>query len=106
MLENARIKAVMLGFGDHGEPTLWITCEQGSTVQGYGGIDLRAVDFAKMLLALLRVCGAREWDHLKGKYVRIERDKNEAIARLGHIINDDWLEWREFVNQRTPGDAK
>lgn len=94
--ENARIKAVFLGIEDHGIPAINITFEQGAAVQGTGCYDLRGMDFAGALQALLRVCGAREWDHLKGKYVRIARDGG-MITRFGHIINDDWFWFTDHV---------
>jgi hypothetical protein len=103
--ENARIKATKLGMDDF-MPTVWIDCEYRGMCESYGGIDLRLLNFAKLLPALLLVCGAVEWEHVKGKYVRIERDKDGAIARLGHIVHDDWFQWQEFAIESTPGDAK
>jgi hypothetical protein len=82
-IENARIKDAHLGADG-----VCITVSQPSGDQGTGMIPL-AED---TILTMLLVGGVREWDNLKGKYVRIERNGEGRIVRLGHIINEDWLE--------------
>ena len=94
---NYKIVDAFLGMQDH-QPVIGIALEQGKSVETFGPFSLHGLDMGRVLPILLRVCGARQWDQLKGKPVRVESDVN-GVAAICHIVNDDRLTYSEMVNR-------
>lgn len=67
--------------------------------QPFGGYDLRHKSYGiSLLMEVLRVVGVDHWGQLEGSLVRIERCEG-AITRIGHIVEDKWLNIEEFAHR-------
>jgi len=97
MILNAKISSTMLGPEDHGIPSFSVTCDQGGTVQGFGGYDLRHPAHQTLIFELLSAVGVRTWEDLPGTFVRIDR-KDGRIKRIGHIVEDTWLDMDKRIS--------
>lgn len=86
---NAKISGTMLGFEDHGVFTCLLFLDFGGVSQGFGGYYLSY--HTDMLEQILKVVGVSTWEELKGKYLRVERDRS-IIKRIGHITEDRWYQ--------------
>lgn len=112
MLKNARIKSTMLGREDHGIMTfmIYIEFDKGTTC-GLGGwaLDeynpttktrLFKIESMELLSKILDVVGVERWEDLPGKYIRFEdRGWGSTIDKIGNIIEDKWLDLREFFEE-------
>lgn len=102
---NARIESTMLGIEDHGIMTFMITLKYGdsSSCQGYGGYAFdsynketkKRVGSAfgiEAIRSLLEAVGVTNWEDLKGKYVRVQREEGWSgkIYSVGHIVEPKW----------------
>ena len=92
---NARLREAILEMNGP-YPDMRFLFEYAGASQGYGPFALRAVDFARFLTDMLRVCGAREWAHLKGKPVRVRIDEAGLIAAVGNFVDDDWVAVNDY----------
>lgn len=65
----------------------------GETIhQAFGGICMNRTDYIKEILDVFDVSC---WEDLKGQYARIVRDDEGNIIKIGHIINDEWFEYKK-----------
>ena len=88
---NGRIKEAIIEMVGP-VPMIRFTLEfRGGCGQGYGPFDLNFLDFGRLLPVLLRVTGARNWDGLKGRYVRVRRDGAGMVEAIGALVEDDWV---------------
>jgi len=99
--ENAIIEDTFLGIEDHGIFTYVIHLDYGGSGQGAGMISLDGYNektkkrtgwdgAVPMLRSILDVIGARSWEELKGKHVRVKHDWDH-VYEIGHIIKDKWV---------------
>lgn len=109
-IENAEITNTLLGYADR--PALIFSIElKGVNWTGhYGERVLDNYDQNKnkripdqyamdIIPEILKVVGVKTWEELKGKYVRVECDpSNRTINKIGHLIDDIWLDLDEFFN--------
>lgn len=97
MKGNAKIKSVQLGYEDHGLLTCFLTLEQDSTCQGFGGWRLDAPKGKHSIFGtfwikrILDTVGVMEWSDLKGKFVRVAGEEFGLIDGIGHIVEDRWF---------------
>lgn len=82
--ELARIESTTLGVEDHGIFTAVIHVSYGGRRQGIGCHNLSEVA-GKYIPAMLNVCGADEWEKLRGKtiYVLFEPEDKNYYRPLG-----------------------
>jgi hypothetical protein len=102
---NGKIHSTMLGIEDHGIMTFFVNIDFGGSGQGFGGyaLDGKAgqVGHSKSIQAIrkiLQTVDVTQWEDLKGKYVRVRKDKEYGgtIKAIGHIIEDKWFDIGEF----------
>jgi hypothetical protein len=89
---NAKITGTMLGFEDHGIFTCFVFLDYGHTSQGFGGYYLSY--HTEMIEEILKTVGVSTWEELKGKFLRVERNRY-TIVKIGHITEDKWYQPRQ-----------
>ena len=108
-IKNAIIKSTTLGIEDHGIMTFYLGLNYGCIYQSAGGYSLdtpikKDGVFLKrigtafgmcLIIEVLRVVGANDWENLKGKHIRVKADSTSVYA-IGNIITDDWLDFKTF----------
>lgn len=93
----------------------WVFVEYESGGQGFGGFvlggypDTRAGHHdeqtniaAEWIVSVMRAADVEDWDHLKGRSIRVRREGgfNGVILGIGHITkNDRWFMARERFAQ-------
>lgn len=97
-IQNAKISGTMLGIEDHGIFTSFVYLETDGGGIGVGGYVLGGKSGIEYLKEILNVVGVEKWEDLKGKYCRVEFEDNRA-KRIGNIIEDKWLDQKEFFKQ-------
>jgi len=105
-IKNALIESTMLGWEDHGILTAYVTLNYGGSGQAFGGwaLDNPVKDASDKFIGrfgtaegmqfverTMKAIGATSWEKLKGLHCRVEVIDGR-IARIGHIIRDDWFE--------------
>ena len=106
MKGNAKIKRTQLGFEDHGILTCWLQLEQEGSGQGFGGYRLDAPKDGDSALGsfwikrILEVVGARNWEDLVGKYIRVEGEECGIILGIGHIVENKWFYPSKEIKER------
>ena len=102
---NGKIHSTMLGIEDHGIMTFFINVDFDGGGQGFGGyaLDGKAgkVGHSKSIQAIrqiLQTVDVMKWEDLKGKYVRIRKEKEYGgpIKAIGHIMENRWFDIEEF----------
>lgn len=104
---NAVIVGASLSMEDHGLLSGWVQLSYGSGGQGFGGYCLGKPDepmaaphCAAWIMGVLRAAGVENWDHLKGRAVRVRREWTKVHA-IGHIVEDDrWFTPDEVFRAR------
>lgn len=101
---NARIEDTFLGREDHGILTFTIGLNTDRYMCQYGGfsLDRTASDGTheyypaglEAISKLIEVVGARSWEDLRGRLVRIAVSDRSVVA-IGHILHDAWVDMRE-----------
>ena len=108
MKGNAKIIKTMLGYEDHGIMTCYLTLEQQSSGQGFGGYGLdsapkkdkngnRSGDRQPSIYCgfwvqrILNTVGVSKWEDLKNKFVRVDGERFGSIKGIGHITEDRWF---------------
>jgi len=92
-IKNAVIEDTMLGFEDHGIPTLSLVFDFGDGAhQGSVGYHLGGIYMEQQVLGILKTLDVRNWESLKGQRVRIKRLEgwNGKITAVGHFMKDEW----------------
>lgn len=105
-IENARIRATMLGYEDHGILTGGITVEGSGWGVTLGGFRLDSppdntpnVACGKFIKSVLRTVGVEKWEDLPGKFIRVETaGAGSTVTKFGHLIEDKWCDLREVFN--------
>jgi hypothetical protein len=103
--KNAKITSTMLGLEGHGIMTFFLYLDYEGSVQGAGGYSLISSDIHKdknafgiaIIKEILKVVGVDKWEDLKGEYVRVKASSNEVSA-IGHILENKWLNFKEFAD--------
>lgn len=97
--KNAIITRIKITNEDHGILSIWIYLDFGNCTQGFGGYSLfKTNSHAKdtkgytghFIDRCLSIGGVKCWDDLKGKTIRVRRDKG-LIKEIGHIVNNSWF---------------
>lgn len=76
----AKIESTFLGFEDHGVLTATLHCNYGGSAQGVGGFVMSTRNQStgrveahpaagEFVIGILRACGVRQWEHLKGRTI-------------------------------------
>lgn len=104
-IQNAIIKSTTLGYEDHNIMTVWLHLDFGGTGQSFGGYALDEyvkakdtriphVSFAAWVKGIIDAVGVRNWEELKDKHIRVEREDgwNGKITRIGHFLEDKWFD--------------
>jgi hypothetical protein len=117
MIQNARIRRTTLGYEDHGILTFMLILEWPGAGVGFGGYALdrpernednvtirRGSAFGmEAIRSVLEVVGVEKWEDLPGQPVRIDGGGwGEKVARIGHIMEDKWLDLSELAKVYTP----
>lgn len=114
-IKNALIEGTSLGYEDHGILTCSLHLTYGGSGQSFGGYALdtwrgprnsegRRVGTAygtEFIARVLATVGVMSWEHLKGKYVRVDAEFTK-IHRIGHIIEDKWFDPDELRAEEPP----
>lgn len=90
--------------------SVWLHLELGTGGgQGFGGYSLfllkssanheqsKKANYAGIFISrVMEIAGVDNWDHLKGKTIRIRKEDNfSSIEEIGHIVKDDWFNPKE-----------
>lgn len=104
-LRNAQIDTVALGYEDHGLLTCILTLKYGKNlVQGFGGHilmsnDNKGGDFGMLYIkSILDTVGVKRWEDLRGKYVRVQAEKDKVQA-IGNILEEKWFNPTELAEE-------
>lgn len=111
-LQNALIKATMLGIEDHGILSFMIHLDFGGTGQGYGGWCLDDLDptdkhhriqtpmTGELVQGVITVIGVTKWEDLPGKHCRIKRAAgyHGTILAIGHFMKDQWFSFQSVAD--------
>jgi hypothetical protein len=99
-LENAIIEYAEINNDDHGLLTAWIRLKYKSCNQGFGGYALYLPVGCRhhkleslaghFIWRVMEIAGVTEWSKLKGRTIRVRRNRGK-VWEIGHIINDDWF---------------
>lgn len=115
MIKNARIRSTMFGRENRGIMTfmtfmIYIEFDKSMTC-GIGGWTLDEyspttktrlfkTESMEVISKILDVVGVDKWEDLPGKYIRFEdRGWGSTIDKIGNIIEDKWLDLREFFEE-------
>lgn len=66
-------------------------------------LDKRVCNASSMevISDILDVVGVKQWEDLPGKYIRIEDNGwGSSITKIGNIIEDKWIDFKEFFENR------
>lgn len=109
MIKNAKIRSTMLGREDHGIMTFMLYIDfDGYATCGVGGYALDQYDpnskirvfnakSMEVISKILDIVGVNSWEELPGKYIRFEDDERGSyITKIGNIIEDKWIDFKEF----------
>lgn len=117
-IRNAVITGTMLGREDHDIMTFMLYVESGAYSVGIGGYALDesgplvngritrkySTKSFELISRILEVVGVRRWEDLKGKYLRFEDPGlGQTVKRIGNILTDDWLDFKEFFSDGDDG---
>ena len=92
MAQTAIIRSTHLGPEDHGILTAFLNLEGDGWAQGFGGYDLRAEgECVKWIDGILKALEIESWEKLPRTPIRIEREGNARIVRIGHFYKDKWF---------------
>lgn len=105
---NAEITDTFLGIEDHGIMSFNIQTMSDGCGQGFGGYGLDQHNKitkkrdgwgggVMMLRGILETIGVSKWEDLKGKFCRVRAIPFGRIVAVGHIINDKWFVFDEFI---------
>ena len=106
-IENAKITGVSISMADHACLVFKIFLEDsiGYAVLGNykNGTGLLNGNYwegnGSAVVAMMKIMdtvGVEKWEHLDGKYCRVEYDEQGNVERIGHIIRNKWFNVREF----------
>ena len=102
-IQNARITRTMLGCLDDGPFSFCIMVEYGrSSGQGFGPYCIRGETGAGAIEGILNAVGVGDWEKLAGKIVRVKTEGDEwgYIRAIGHALDDEWFDTREYWPQK------
>ena len=117
-IKNAQIISTMLGREDHGVMTFMIFVRFDKGIQcGIGGYSLDSYDkilkkrmfkaeSMEVISKILDVVGVNEWEKLNGSYIRIKDNGwGSTIDEIGNLMEDKWLNFKEFFEVRKGEDS-
>ena len=84
---NAVVLTASLELDDHGVLRATLECRG----MGWGVVQPVPVTRIKELFETLSI---RSWDRLKGSYLRLVWDEHEWVSKIGHIVDDTWMQLR------------
>ena len=109
---NAEITGTYLGIEGHGILTAFLHCEFDDYAQSFGGYALDTYDAEKkrrvghsvgseFINRVLETAGVENWEKLKGKHIRVDREKgwNGKIVGIGHITKNKWFYPERLVEE-------
>lgn len=106
---NAQIKSTSLGYGDHSIFSFYLVLDlqggAGVTVGGY--VMDKYVEAKKerigteygmnVIKRILEVVGVRNWEELKGKYIRVENcGLGSRVTKIGNLMKEEWIDFDTF----------
>lgn len=111
-IKNAKITSTSLGYEDHGILTFGLCLDiSGGGGVIYGGFALDGYDKEKKkrvcdaksmecITEIMNVVGVKNWEDLKGKYIRIQTNGwGSTIDTIGNLMEDKWFNIREFFGK-------
>lgn len=110
-IENVEITNTFLGYEDHGILTFLIGiqgCSGGVHIGGYAldsyskekGEKIAYSKSMQVVTEILKVVGVRNWESLKGQYIRVETHGfGQKVTKIGHLIEDRWFDFEEFFKE-------
>lgn len=109
---NAQIEDVTLGYEEHGILTFWLTlniaggggcCYGGIVLDNYDPVTGKRIPTAKAfecLTEIMHVVGVKNWEDLKGKYIRIKEDcLRRKVDAIGNLMEDKWFSLDDFFEE-------
>lgn len=105
---NAQITDVTLGYEDHNILTFGLTIQFGCSGCVYGGVALDGYDKEQgeripsakgmqCLTEIMKVVGVRNWEDLKGKYIRVvDAGLGHSLDTIGNLMEDKWFSLEKF----------
>ena len=98
-ITNGQITETMFGWESHGILMLHVGLSIDGIHTGLGQYNLGQPNHfcQEFLQQLLRVAGVSEYEKVRMKYVRVERDGNRVVG-IGHITKDIWLKPKELYD--------
>ena len=114
LIENAIIKKARLTASEYSGLSAWLELDLGSSLcQSFGPYIIYSTNvengvqniFAGVFIKrCLDIVDANDWSQMVGKPIRIKNDKHNGIIReIGHIVNDDWFNPVDEMNQLCKG---
>jgi len=106
---NAMIEQAELGFNEKDIFTFIITLDTAGKKRYFGGIRLDTYDERRnrcvgtalgldMIMQLMRVAGARTWDEMVGRHVRVKKTATRVLA-IGHFVKDQWFDPIDVIGE-------
>lgn len=89
---NAEITGTQLGFEDRGIFTFSVDLNYGGNgAQSFGGYALGKEYTNYVIKGILKTVGVDNWEDLKGKHVRVERERLGKVLKIGNLLEDNWF---------------
>ena len=107
---NGIIESTFLGYEDHGILTFYLYLKFDCTGQGFGGYACDSYDkpqdrrvghafLSEAIGQILKVLKKDSWEKLPGTPIRVERASFRKISKLGHFVEDKWIDLDTLAKQ-------
>jgi hypothetical protein len=94
-MENAKITDVKFTY-EFNILTFYLTLESNPWTQVYGGYSIALMNL-QWLDFLMKTFKVNELNQLINMNCRVKRDADDKIIAIGHIIEDMWFSFSEFM---------
>ena len=102
-IKNGEITDTFLGKDEYGNLTCYLTLKGKGWSCDYGGPTFSEKDgyvTFEILDKILTTIGVRNWEEVKGKFVRVQfTEDGTTISQIGNLIEDKWFSFKEFFEE-------